>query len=100
MSTDDKDDALKLIDGVQAIKARYDVHSFGTLTVPKFDASYSDSVDLVNEGLQFFSRIRQFVGRDGELIRLNKGILQLDFGGDSEIAKVEQWFRIVQRQTS
>ncbi len=100
LSNDDQFEALALIRDGQRIKARYDVHAFGTFTFSSFDTSYSDSVDLVTEGLQFFSRTKRFVGHNGELVGLNKGTVQLDFGDDSEIEKVEQWFRIVQRQTS
>ncbi len=100
LSTDDQTDALGLVDGGQVIKTRYDVHAFGTLTFPDFDTNYYDSVHLVSDGLQFFSQTKRFAGRDGELVQFNKGILQLDFGDASEIEKVEQWFGIVQQQTS
>ena len=100
LSVDEQTELLRLLNGGESTKARYDVHSFGALALQKTDVDYLDNARKIRDGLRYFGQTKRFIGREGELRQLLKGLLQLDFGDATQVEKVSRWFSMIQSETT
>ena len=98
LSLEEQTEALNLIHGSAATKTRYDVHSFGAITFPTTDVNYEENARGTIGGLQFFGRTKLLYPGNKQQIQLSKGLLQIDFGDESEVDKVARWFDAVQKE--
>ena len=90
--------ALHTLKGGEATKPQYDVHSFAVVSVPKSHAAYLAQAQEIAKWINFFRRTKEFVALNGGVTRRPKGILQLDFGQDSEVRAIAQWFEEIKKE--
>lgn len=95
----DRTFALNLNAG-EATKPKYDVHSFCVVSVPKSHAAYLQQASQVANWIKFFSHTKEFVTASGTKKQNPKGILQLDFGENSQVNAIDQWFKEIQKEVS
>ena len=87
----DQQFALSLLEGSEATKARYDVHSFNVLSVPETNVAHPIRAELIRGWIDFLGHTKRFVGENGQLTKRPKGLVALDFGDTSAIEGEKQW---------
>lgn len=92
--------ALDNLNVGKATKPKYDVHSFGVLSVQPPGEEYLKRAVNLAGWINFFRSTKEFVAQNGMIVEIPKGILQVDFGESSEIAAIAQWFQGIQKEVT
>lgn len=92
--------ALQNLNGKEATKPKYQVHSFAVASVQQSHVAYLQQAQEIAKWIGFFRYTKEFGAKDGKILQRPKGILQLDFGESSEIASIAQWFQGIQKEVT
>ena len=98
LSQQEQVEAQELLNGGAATKSRYDVHSFNAVALPDSNGGYLDNARKLMLALHYFGETKPLFNSNRQQVQLAKGLLQVDFGNQSDIDRVARWFDIVKEE--